>query len=121
MVHNVFIWWRNKPKEEAASTGVVNQNDADAVLNCVKQRETGVEPMVGLFFHLAAASLWTTPEIRRSNISNGKKMKASKGFPIYRAGRASILVSAVNVLNIMKGATMKKVIVSQPRPTRMTG
>lgn len=51
MVHNVFIWWRNKAKEEAAGTGVVNQNDADAVLNCVKQRETGVEPMVGLFFH----------------------------------------------------------------------
>jgi twinkle protein len=50
MVDNVFIWWRNKSKEEAVGPGVV-RNDADAVLNCVKQRETGIEPMVGLFFH----------------------------------------------------------------------
>ena len=59
MVHNVFILWRNKPKEDrAAGHGKKNGDNStgmsiepDAVLNCVKQRETGVEPMVGLFFH----------------------------------------------------------------------
>ena len=50
MVDNVFIWWRNKSKEHRPGNGK-QMTDADAVLNCVKQRETGVEPMVGLFFH----------------------------------------------------------------------
>lgn len=48
MVHNVFIWWRNKPKEEGAAEV---QYSFDAMLNCVKQRETGEEPLYGLYFH----------------------------------------------------------------------
>lgn len=48
MVHNVFIWWRNKAKEDGNKPLVT---EADAVLNCVKQRETGIEPVVGFFFH----------------------------------------------------------------------
>jgi twinkle protein len=51
MVDNCFIWWRNKKKEEIQS---VNPNESDAVLNCVKQRDTGEEPMIGLFFHKAS-------------------------------------------------------------------
>lgn len=47
MVHNVFIWWRNKPKEEDNKP----QYDFDAALNCVKQRETGVEPLLGFYWH----------------------------------------------------------------------
>lgn len=48
MVDNVFIWWRNKPKEEGAKDA---QYSFDAALNCVKQRETGEEPLYGLYFH----------------------------------------------------------------------
>jgi twinkle protein len=52
MVDNVFIWWRNKAKEHGVERKKEkSMTDADAVLNCVKQRETGAEPMVGLFFH----------------------------------------------------------------------
>lgn len=52
MVDNVFIWWRNKGKEVARDRQEqVNENAPDAQLNCVKQRETGVEPNFGLFFH----------------------------------------------------------------------
>jgi len=47
MVDNVFIWWRNKKKELAG----IPSNEADAILNCVKQRETGEEQSYGLFFH----------------------------------------------------------------------
>lgn len=49
MVDNVFVWWRNKAKEQGVAKKMTT--DADAVLNVVKQRETGIEPMVGLFFH----------------------------------------------------------------------
>jgi twinkle protein len=52
MVDNVFIWWRNKEKEIARGKGeTVSENNPDAQLNCVKQRETGNEPNFGLFFH----------------------------------------------------------------------
>jgi len=52
MVDNVFIIWRNKPKEEKIEAGEKGKLlEFDAVLNCVKQRETGVEPFVGLYFH----------------------------------------------------------------------
>ena len=50
MVDNAFVWWRNKPKEEKG----IATTEADAILNCVKQRDTGEEPMVGLFFHKAS-------------------------------------------------------------------
>jgi len=49
MVDNCFVWWRNKKKEEEGSPKL--QTDADSVLNCVKQRDTGEEPMAGLYFH----------------------------------------------------------------------
>lgn len=48
MVDNCFIWWRNKAKEEEGGKTIT---DADAVLNCVKQRDTGEEPCVGLYYH----------------------------------------------------------------------
>jgi hypothetical protein len=42
----------NKRKEEARGNDLtVDPSAPDAILNCVKQRETGVEPMFGLFFH----------------------------------------------------------------------
>lgn len=49
MVDNCFVWWRNKKKEEEGSYNL--STDADSVLNCVKQRDTGEEPCVGLYFH----------------------------------------------------------------------
>lgn len=58
MVDNVFIWWRNKAKEQGCGK---TTTDADAVLNCVKQRETGVEPIVGLFFHPASCQFTDGP------------------------------------------------------------
>jgi twinkle protein len=52
MVDNVFITWRNKPKEEELQAkGIDRTEQPDAVLNCVKQRETGEEPMTYLYFH----------------------------------------------------------------------
>jgi twinkle protein len=52
MVDNVIIWWRNKQKEEDTDNGKTTATDnPDAVMNCVKQRETGEEPMVKLFFN----------------------------------------------------------------------
>lgn len=50
MVDNVFIIWRNKAKEMAEENGD-KAAGTDAVLSCVKQRETGVEPNVGLFYN----------------------------------------------------------------------
>jgi twinkle protein len=52
MVDNVFIVWRNKPKEEQFQIdGISHPEQPDTVLNCVKQRETGEEPMTYLGFH----------------------------------------------------------------------
>ncbi len=62
MVDNVIIWWRNKHKEEGLERGdEVNPKDPDAILNCVKQRETGIEPMVGLFFHKGSCQFIDDP------------------------------------------------------------
>lgn len=55
MVSNAFIVWRNKIKETAKKEGThFDTMDPDAVLNCVKQRETGVEPMYSLWFNPAS-------------------------------------------------------------------
>lgn len=58
MVHNCFVWWRNKKKEEVLQKGETGRSkgnrvhdEGDAVLNVVKQRETGEEPMFKLYFH----------------------------------------------------------------------
>lgn len=56
MVDNVFIVWRNKPKETALQGEDVTQiekyqDKPDAILSCEKQRETGVEPFYGLWWH----------------------------------------------------------------------
>ncbi len=52
MVSNAFIVWRNKAKETRRQEGLlVNSKDPDAVLNCVKQRKTGIEPMYQLWFN----------------------------------------------------------------------
>jgi len=56
MVDNVFIVWRNKPKEadmKSDDAGKVSKakGKPDAILKVVKQRETGVEPTYGLWWH----------------------------------------------------------------------
>ena len=51
MVSNAFIVWRNKPKEMKKKEGeFVDKKEPDAILSCVKQRKTGVEPMYKLWF-----------------------------------------------------------------------
>lgn len=50
MVDNVFVVWRNKPKETKVAAGE-KVLEADTIIDCVKQRETGVEPRIGLYFH----------------------------------------------------------------------
>ncbi len=52
MVSNAFVVWRNKKKERSVSEGnSVPETDPDAILSCVKQRKTGVEPMYLLWFN----------------------------------------------------------------------
>ncbi len=56
MVDNVLIWWRNKHKEVVLDSDNKNeieivQSQPDAVMDCVKQRETGEEFMFKLYFH----------------------------------------------------------------------
>lgn len=54
MVDNVFLVWRNKAKELKIKSGSANEeilNKPDQIVSCVKQRDTGVEPMVYLGFH----------------------------------------------------------------------
>lgn len=55
MVSNVFIVWRNKIKERLMGGSEAEQEKAkdmvDATLDCVKQRETGIEPKYGLWFN----------------------------------------------------------------------
>jgi twinkle protein len=60
MVDNCFVWWRNKKKEEEGSPKL--STDADSVLNCVKQRDTGEEPCYGLFFHKPSCQFTDSPE-----------------------------------------------------------
>ena len=51
MASNAFIVWRNKEKEQKREEGITfNTVDPDTVLNCVKQRQTGVEPMYNLWY-----------------------------------------------------------------------
>ena len=56
MVDNVFIVWRNKPKEVDMGSDDLgkiakSKGKPDTYLKVVKQRETGVEPTFGLFWH----------------------------------------------------------------------
>lgn len=56
MVDNVFLVWRNKPKEEAVQKSAVGdpgpklRGAPDCVINCCKQRHGEWEGKVGLFF-----------------------------------------------------------------------
>lgn len=55
MVSNVFILWRNKPKEAIMKGEDIlkkedEQKKPDAILSCEKQRETGKEPSYGLWW-----------------------------------------------------------------------
>jgi len=50
MVDNSMIVWRNKAREKAIESGLMN-TETDMVLSVVKQRETGEEPVIGLYFH----------------------------------------------------------------------
>jgi len=70
MVDNVFIWWRNKLKEDAATNGKINKTDTDAVLNVVKQRETGEEPLFGLYFHRGSCQFLDGPDDGPKNYLN---------------------------------------------------
>ena len=56
MVSNVFVIWRNRVKERHLNSDDEAKWEAardkpDTILSCVKQRETGVEPTLGLWFH----------------------------------------------------------------------
>ena len=57
MVDNVFIWWRNKKKESSG----IKSDEADAILSCVKQRETGDEPTFNLYFHKPSCQFIDSP------------------------------------------------------------
>lgn len=70
MVDNVFIWWSNKLKEDAATNGKINKTDNDAVLNVVKQRETGEEPLLGLYFHGGSCQFLDGPDDEPKNYLN---------------------------------------------------
>ena len=57
MVDNVYIVWRNKPKEQKIQNShddftrkQINRDEPDAILNCCKQREGEWEGMVRLWF-----------------------------------------------------------------------
>ena len=55
MVDNVFMVWRNKPKEEAVQKSTIGTpgkfaGAPDCILNCVKQRHGDWEGKTGLFF-----------------------------------------------------------------------
>jgi len=55
MTDNIFIVWRNKPKESAMKSGddakILKYCDApDAYVKCEKQRVTGEEPLISLWF-----------------------------------------------------------------------
>lgn len=55
MVDNVYIVWRNKPKEEAQQKGDESRNEeADCILNCCKQREGEWEGKTRLWFDRAS-------------------------------------------------------------------
>ena len=52
LADNVFTFWRNKPKEEAARLKEVGrENEPDAVLTVVKQRHGEWEGPIALWFH----------------------------------------------------------------------
>ena len=51
MVANAFVVWRNKKKEEFQKDGNHEKdNEPDMILDCVKQRKTGVEPRYHFWF-----------------------------------------------------------------------
>lgn len=59
MVDNVFVIWRNKPKEETKQNSMTGdagkyRGKPDCVLNCCKQRHGEWEGKVGLFFDKAS-------------------------------------------------------------------
>lgn len=54
MADNCFLVWRNKKKEQKIKEGKADENmlmKPDQIINCVKQRDTGVEPIIYLSFH----------------------------------------------------------------------
>jgi len=53
MVSNVFLWWRNKAEGD---------RDYDALFICAKQRETGIEPTMGLRFNPLSVSFYREEE-----------------------------------------------------------
>jgi len=64
LVDNVLIWWRNKAKEKKKRAGEkIDDNEADVMLTCDKQRETGVERSFKLWFHFPTATFFENPEI----------------------------------------------------------
>lgn len=55
MVDNVFVVWRNKKKEELTQQGDNSKAaEPDMILDCVKQRKTGVEPRFMFWFDPAS-------------------------------------------------------------------
>jgi twinkle protein len=68
LADNVLIWWRNKAKEKKKKAGeIIDANEADVLLICDKQRETGVEPTFKLWFHYPTATFFENPEIYKKS------------------------------------------------------
>lgn len=64
LVDNVLIWWRNKAKEKKIRAGdIIDQKEADVMLTCDKQRETGVERSFKLWFYYPTATFFESPEM----------------------------------------------------------
>jgi twinkle protein len=71
LVDNVLVWWRNKAKEKKVRAGeAIDHNEADVMLICDKQRETGVERSFKLWFHYPTATFFETPEIYKESPEN---------------------------------------------------
>lgn len=58
LADTVLTWWRNRKKEAVLRDSNSSQDDIDVfskkpdvICTCVKQRATGKEPSIGLFFH----------------------------------------------------------------------
>jgi len=60
LAHIVLLLWRNKRKEEAIEDGDPSRDhEADAILTCKKQRETGWEGKIGLLFNNNCQQFYT--------------------------------------------------------------
>lgn len=65
MVDNIFIHWRNKPKEALVAKGEhVEKFNPDAILTCCKQRHGEWEGDINLWFHKDSQQFASNPDLR---------------------------------------------------------